>query len=126
MSILLNTAWAYPLFLWNTPQSEIKNGFYRFTLGLSTILWGIACIILFFNLTEENLYSSMSPAIASLLIIGAFTAFIWNKVNNSLSSSFAQKISDAYKVYYVYENFNFFKSIFYLIKLSLLSIKRKF
>ena len=51
---------------------------------------------------------------------------IWNKVNNSLSSSFAQKISDAYKVYYVYENFNFFKSIFYLIKLSLYSIKRKF
>ena len=84
MSILLNTAWAYPLFLWNTPQSEIKNGFYRFTLGLSTILWGIACIILFFNLTEENLYSSMSPAIASLFIIGAFTAFIWNKVNISM------------------------------------------
>ena len=39
---------------------------------------------------------------------------------------FIQKISDAYKVYYVYENFNFFKSIFYLIKLSLYSIKRKF
>ena len=84
MSILLNTAWAYPLFLWNTPQSEIKNGFYRFTLGLSTILWGIACIILFFDLTKKNLLSSLSPAIASLLIIGAFTAFIWNKVNISM------------------------------------------
>jgi len=84
MSIFFNTAWVYPLFLWNTPLHQIKNGFYRFTLGLSTILWGMACILLFFNLSENNLVSDMFPAVASLLLIGAFSAFIWNKVDISM------------------------------------------
>ncbi len=73
-------------------------------------------LVAWLKITKENIYAHK---LNEYLVI-------WNKVNNSLSSSFAQKISDAYKVYYVYENFNFFKSIFYLIKLSLFSIKRKF
>ncbi len=50
---------------------------------------------------------------------------IWNEVQKSLSSNFFQKISDGFKVYYIYEKFNIFKSIFFLIKLGINSIKRK-
>ena len=84
MSIFFNTAWAYPLFLWNTPLHQIKNGFYRFTLGLSTILWGMASILLFFNTSENMFFVEMLPAIVPLLLIGSFTAFIWNKKNISM------------------------------------------
>jgi teichuronic acid biosynthesis glycosyltransferase TuaG len=54
----------------------------------------------------------------------------WRRCKNSLSSSFFQKILDAFRVYYIYENLNFFVSIlrvfilsnFYLFK----RIKQKF
>tara|TARA_B100001029_G_scaffold179251_1_gene188135 strand:- start:3245 stop:4030 length:786 start_codon:yes stop_codon:yes gene_type:complete len=84
MCIFFNTAWAYPLFLWNTPLNEIKNGFYRFTLGLSTILWGMACILLFFNLNSENFLLKMIPPLIALFLIGGFTALVWKRTNISL------------------------------------------
>ena len=84
MSIFFNTAWVYPLFLWNTPLHEIKNGFYRFALGLSTILWGMACVLLYFNLPSEDIIGPFSPALFSLLLIGGFTAYIWKKSEISL------------------------------------------
>ena len=42
----------------------------------------------------------------------------WRKSKNSLSSSFFQKILDAFRVYYKYENLNFFVSIFRVLILS--------
>ena len=51
---------------------------------------------------------------------------IWNQSKESLSSSFLQKISDGFRVYYFYLNFNLFKSIYHLIILSLNSLRRKF
>ena len=48
----------------------------------------------------------------------------WNKTKNSLSSNIFQKIKDGYKVYRVYEKFNVFISIFYLIRLALNSLKK--
>ena len=85
MSLFFNIAWAFPLFLWNTPQDEIKNGFYRFILGLSTILWGMACILLYFNIVDTNsTLFNFGLAVGALLLIGSFTAIIWNKVNISL------------------------------------------
>ena len=42
----------------------------------------------------------------------------WRKSKNSLSSSFFQKILDAFRVYYKYENLNFFISIFRVFVLS--------
>ena len=42
----------------------------------------------------------------------------WRRSKNSLSSSFFQKIFDAFRVYYKYENLNFFKSIFRVFILS--------
>ena len=48
----------------------------------------------------------------------------WRKLNNSLSSSTFQKILDGYKVYKVYMKFNFLKSIYYLVCLSLNFLKK--
>ena len=48
----------------------------------------------------------------------------WNKVKKSLSSSSIQKIKDGYKVYNHYMNFNFVKSLYYLLVLSLNSLKK--
>jgi teichuronic acid biosynthesis glycosyltransferase TuaG len=42
----------------------------------------------------------------------------WRRSKNSLSSSFLQKIFDAFRVYYNYENLNFFISIFRVFILS--------
>lgn len=42
----------------------------------------------------------------------------WRRSKSSLSSSFFQKIFDAFRVYYKYENLNFFKSIFRVFILS--------
>ena len=43
----------------------------------------------------------------------------WTKSNSSLSSSTFQKIKDGFKVYYEYMNFNYIKSIYYLLCLSI-------
>ena len=48
----------------------------------------------------------------------------WNKVKNSLSSNSIQKLKDGYKVYNYYMNFNFVKSLYYLLILSLNSLKK--
>jgi teichuronic acid biosynthesis glycosyltransferase TuaG len=42
----------------------------------------------------------------------------WRRSENSLSGSFFQKILDAFRVYYKYENFNFFISILRVLVLS--------
>ncbi len=50
---------------------------------------------------------------------------IWNKSENSLSSNSLQKIKDGFKVYNRYCNFNFIKSLFYLLILSFNFITKK-
>ena len=50
----------------------------------------------------------------------------WKKTENSLSSSFIQKLADGYKVYFKHMRFNFLKSFIYLIYLSLNFIKKDF
>ena len=50
---------------------------------------------------------------------------IWRETDNSLSSSFVQKIKDAFTVYYKYMNFNMIKSIYFILILSLNFIKKK-
>ena len=49
----------------------------------------------------------------------------WTDTKNSLSSSTVQKLFDGFKVYYYYMNFNMFKSVYYLICLSLNYLKKK-
>lgn len=48
----------------------------------------------------------------------------WRKSKNSLSSSTFQKLKDGFKVYNCFFKFNTFKSIFYLMILSLNSLKK--
>ena len=48
----------------------------------------------------------------------------WRKLNNSLSSNIFQKIFDAFKLFYLYENMSFFKSIYSVIVLSINKLKK--
>ena len=48
----------------------------------------------------------------------------WRKLDNSLSSSTIQKLCDGFRVYYIYMNFGFFKSIFNLFYLSINFLKK--
>ena len=43
----------------------------------------------------------------------------WRRLNHSLSSSTFQKLIDGFRVYNIYMKFNFFKSIYFLICLSI-------
>ena len=96
---------------------------------------GLSTVVLKKNIIEENLFPKLKTQedyAAWLKLIKKNKAYnlqetlvIWNKSSNSLSSNFFQKISDAFKVYYFYENFNIIKSIYCLIKLSLNSLRRK-
>tara|TARA_B110000971_G_scaffold198363_1_gene214914 strand:- start:342 stop:1082 length:741 start_codon:yes stop_codon:yes gene_type:complete len=49
---------------------------------------------------------------------------VWRITDASLSSSVIQKMKDGFNVYYKHMNFNFFKSLFYLICLSVNFIKK--
>jgi len=50
----------------------------------------------------------------------------WNFSTNSLSSNLLQKVLDGFRVYYIYLDFNFLKSLIFLFRLSINSINRKF
>ena len=50
----------------------------------------------------------------------------WKNTSNSLSSSTLQKLTDGFKVYNKYLNYNFFISIYYLLCLSLNYLIKKF
>ena len=60
------------------------------------------------------------------ITIGGFDKNLttWRKLDNSLSSSIIQKLKDGFKVYNHYMKFNFFKSIFYLLILSINFLKK--
>ncbi len=55
------------------------------------------------------------------IIIGALdkNLTIWRKLDNSLSSSILQKLKDGFSLYNKYMKFNFLKSFFYLLILSI-------
>ena len=48
----------------------------------------------------------------------------WRKLDESLSSSIIQKLFDAFKVYNYYMNFNFIKTFYYMICLSINFIRK--
>ncbi len=98
---------------------------------------GLSTVILKKKIIEKNLFPNLKTQedyTAWLKItkknINAYnsgeTLVIWNEVKGSLSSNLLQKISDGFKVYYIYEKFNLLKSFYFLLRLSLYSFKRKF
>ena len=48
----------------------------------------------------------------------------WRNTKNSLSSSIFQKLIDGFKVYYIYMDYNFFKSLYLLMCLGLNYLKK--
>ena len=50
---------------------------------------------------------------------------LWTKSDNSLSASTFQKLIDGFRVYNKYMNFNYFKSIYYLLCLSINFLLKK-
>ena len=49
----------------------------------------------------------------------------WRSLKDSLSSSFFQKLVDAYKIYRINENFNVITSIYLMIRLTLFALLKK-
>jgi len=49
----------------------------------------------------------------------------WRKVENSLSSSLAQKLLDSFRLYYYYEKYNILISVFYVIRLTYFALLKK-
>ena len=98
---------------------------------------GLSTVMLKKKIIKENLFPNLvtqEDYVAWLNITkNNITAYnveknlvIWKQAKNSLSSNFLQKFFDGYKVYYIHEKFNFIKSIFLLLRLSINSLKRKF
>ena len=49
----------------------------------------------------------------------------WRYLDNSLSSSISQRLLDAFRLYYTYEKNNFFRSIYYVLRLSYYAFIKK-
>lgn len=70
--------------------------------------------VLWINLTKKNVnFFGIKRNLTS-----------WRKLNNSLSSNLVQKLIDGYRVYNRHFKYNFLKSIFHLILLSLNYLKK--
>lgn len=70
--------------------------------------------VLWLKVLQKNiLISSLNETLTS-----------WRKIDNSLSSSVIQKLRDAFKVYNYYMKFNFIKSFYYVICLSINFLKK--
>ncbi len=99
-------------------------------IGLSTVLINKKIIRgeLFPNLKTQEDYVAWLKITKENTIANNLgeTLTIWNNTNNSLSSNFFQKIFDGFNVYYKYQKFNFLKSLFFLLRLSINSLRRKF
>ena len=49
----------------------------------------------------------------------------WRKLESSLSSSFFQKLIDAFELYHIHRKKNFLLSVFFVIRLSFYALKKK-
>ena len=98
-------------------------------IGLSTVI--ISKKIKELNLqfpnlkTKEDFVLWLSILKKNIPII-AFTKNLsyWRKLDNSLSTSVLQKLIDAYRVYNKHMNFNFIKSLYYVLCLSINFLKK--
>ncbi len=76
--------------------------------------------------TKEDYVLWLKLAKKGIIFYGVDKSFLkWRKLKKSLSSSSGRKLLDGYKVYNKYLNFNFIKSFFCLLRLSLNYLKKK-
>ncbi len=99
-------------------------------IGLSTVMLKKNLInnkIKFCNLkTKEDYYLWLKIIKKNRSIYGLKKYLVsWRFLEGSLSNSLKQKIMDAFKLYYYYEKYNVFISIFYVLRLSLYALKKK-
>tara|TARA_B100001093_G_C26806969_1_gene1005920 strand:- start:1180 stop:1920 length:741 start_codon:yes stop_codon:yes gene_type:complete len=93
-------------------------------IGLSTVIIEKAIIkddIEFADLKTKEDFVLWLKILQKNILIGSLneTLTSWRKLDNSLSSSVIQKLKDAFKVYNYYMKFNFIKSFYYMICLSI-------
>jgi teichuronic acid biosynthesis glycosyltransferase TuaG len=93
-------------------------------IGLSTVIIEKAIIkddIKFVDLKTKEDFVLWLKILQKNILIGSLneTLSSWRKLDNSLSSSVIQKLKDAFKVYNYYMKFNFIKSFYYMICLSI-------
>ena len=110
---------------------QVKDLLKSCDIGLSTVIidkkiYGYDCN--FSNLkTKEDFVFWLKILKKGYFIYGLDQNLAsWKKTENSLSSSFIQKLADGYMVYFKHMRFNFLKSFIYLIYLSLNFIKKDF
>ena len=97
---------------------------------------GLSTVMIKRKIINNNLFTNLKTQedfAAWLKITKKYNAFFldeilvnWYWTENSLSSNLIQKICDAFKVFYLYQKFSLIKSFYYLIVLSINSIRRKF
>ena len=108
---------------------EVEDLLYSCDIGLSTIILKKSIFsksIKFPNTkTKEDFILWLKLLKKKIPIIGLDKKLTyWRKLDNSLSSSTIQKICDGFKVYYIYMNYSFFKSIRSLFYLSINFLKK--
>ena len=98
---------------------------------------GLSSVILEKRLLKKNLFKNLKTKEDYLLWLtlakkgvrlSHYKKFLvsWRLCQNSLSSSNLQKIKDAFKVYYIYQNQNIFRSLIYVLILSYNALKKNF
>ena len=120
----------------NVKGTRKARDFYNFEdllkscdIGLSTVILDKSLITNecnFPNMKTKEDYVLWLKILKQKNIIGGLCHSLtyWRKLNNSLSSSVIQKLFDGYKVYNTHLRFNFFKSIYYLFRLSFNYLKK--
>jgi len=108
---------------------EVEDLLYSCDIGLSTII--LKKNIFSKNIkfpdtkTKEDFILWLKLLKKKIPIIGLDKKLTyWRKLENSLSSSIIQKIFDGFKVYYIYMNYSFFKSVYNLFYLSINFLKK--
>ena len=94
-------------------------------IGMSTVILEKSLInntkIFFPSIkTKEDYVFWLKLSLRGVIFFGLNkTLSSWRKTEHSLSSNFIQKIFDGYKVYRIYLGYNFFKSVYRLLILSI-------
>jgi len=108
---------------------EVEDLLYSCDIGLSTII--LKKNIFSKNIkfpdtkTKEDFILWLKLLKKKIPIIGLDKKLTyWRKLDNSLSSSIIQKMFDGFKVYYIYMNYSFFKSLYNLFYLSINFLKK--
>ena len=108
---------------------EVKDLISSCDIGLSTVILKKEIFdsqTKFPNLKTKEDFVLWLKILQKKIFIGSLneTLTSWRKLDNSLSSSVTQKLLDAFKVYNYYMKFNFIKSFYYVIWLSINFLKK--